>query len=144
LHALALEDLTNNELKQKVQKLNSKVPKKVWKQLLVDLAIKTDAAALDAESQDKKECKYKLKASVWAEVQIDEWSEYSEDDRSSLALLVQKYLLTGTKVQILTPEEQACLASANGQSQQSICFRCWSLTRGSRWRALAHKQGSAC
>jgi len=75
LHALALEDLTKAELKGK---LNAKVPKQMLKELARRVETPGDA--------DKEACKYKLKPALWLEVQMDTWSEYSQDDRSVLAI----------------------------------------------------------
>jgi hypothetical protein len=75
LHALALEDLTKAELKGK---LKGKVPKQMLKELARRVETPGDA--------DKEACKYKLKPVLWLEVEMDTWSEYSEDDRSVLAI----------------------------------------------------------
>jgi hypothetical protein len=75
LHALALEDLTKAELKGK---LKGKVPKQMLKELARRVETPGDA--------DKEACKYKLKPALWLEVEMDTWSEYSEDDRSVLAI----------------------------------------------------------
>lgn len=81
IHALALEDLTKAELKIKIK---GKVPKAIFKQLLAELAVKTDA------STDKDKVKYKLNAASWPQVQIDKWSEYTDDDRVVLRLRMSR------------------------------------------------------
>jgi len=82
LHALALEDLTKAELKEK---LGVKVPKHILK--LLARPIKMDG---DAEKEDKDKCKYKLNAHLWPQVEIDEWSEYTDDDRVVLRVRMSR------------------------------------------------------
>ena len=75
LHALALEDLTKAQLKDK---LKAKVPK----QMLKELARRVETPG----ESDRDKCKYKLQPAVWQEVQVDTWNEYSEDDRTFLRI----------------------------------------------------------
>ena len=73
LHALALEDLTKAQLKDKLQV-------KVAKHVLKELARRVE----DPGEPDRDKWVYKLKAAAWQEVQVDTWPEYSEDDRTVL------------------------------------------------------------
>ena len=79
VHALALEDMTRAELKEK---LMSKLPRQMLKEL---------ASPVEPHGQtDKDKCKYKLLSSLWPEVRIDEWHGYSEDDRQVLRIRMSR------------------------------------------------------
>ena len=70
VHALALEDLTKSDLKDKF---------KVSKDVLKSLARPVKDGQLE-----KDKWKYKLLPAIWQEVQVDKWAEYTEDDRAAV------------------------------------------------------------